>query len=101
MLPEWKAHVAKRVSDENIGAFSMHFLFVPFPSADEFRKLFRDQLGLNAEKKDEAPETTGLRPVPAAASTATAATPSASRRSQASSQRRQPPAGKGRSRGSS
>jgi len=101
MLPEWKAHVAKRVSDENIGAFSMHFLFVPFPSADEFRKLFRDQLGLNTEEKDEAPKTTGLRPVSAAANTATAATPSASRRSPASSQRRQTPAGKGRSRGSS
>lgn len=46
-LPGWKEHVAKRVAEEKIDAFAMHFLFVPFPSADEFRRLFREHLGLN------------------------------------------------------
>jgi hypothetical protein len=45
-LPKWKEHVAKRVSVEKLDGFAMHFLFVPFPSADQFRKLLREQLGL-------------------------------------------------------
>jgi len=48
-LPRWKQHVAKRVNEEKIDDFSMHFLFVPFPSADEFRQLLRVQLGLATE----------------------------------------------------
>lgn len=48
-LPDWKQHVATRVNEERIAAFSMHFLFVPFPSAEEFRKKFREHLGLTNE----------------------------------------------------
>lgn len=66
-LPAWKQHVAKRVKEEKIDAFSMHFLFVPFPSADEFRKLFREHLGLSAEAKENAPEATDAHPIPTAA----------------------------------
>ncbi len=77
-LPGWKQHVAKRVTEENIDAFSMHFLFVPFPSADEFRKLFREHLGLSTEAKEDAPEGSGSHPVPVAAKpVATAAPPAA------------------------
>ncbi len=49
ILPGWKQHAAKRVTEEKIDAFSIHFLFVPFPSADEFRELLRDYLGLNTD----------------------------------------------------
>lgn len=53
-LPGWKQHMVKRVAEEKIDAFSMHFLFVPFPSADEFRKLFRVQLGLSTDTDESA-----------------------------------------------
>lgn len=49
MLPSWKEHLKKRISEEKLDAFSMHFLFVPFPSADEFRRLLRIQLGVGRE----------------------------------------------------
>ena len=45
-LPTWKVHVKKRIYEEKLDAFAMHFLFVPFPSAEAFRQLLRDQLGL-------------------------------------------------------
>jgi hypothetical protein len=45
-LPKWKEHLIKRVAEEKLDAFAMHFLFVPFPSADGFRDLFREHLGL-------------------------------------------------------
>lgn len=45
-LPQWKGHVKKRVAEEKLDAFAMHFLFVPFPSADGFRQLLREKLGL-------------------------------------------------------
>lgn len=60
-LPGWKQHVAKRVTEEKLDAFSMHFLFVPFPSADEFRRLFREHLGLSMEAKEDEPEVSGAR----------------------------------------
>ncbi len=50
-LPKWKDHLAKRVAEEELDAFSMHFLFVPFPSADKFRELFREHLGLTQSVK--------------------------------------------------
>lgn len=61
-LPGWKKHVVKRVTEEKIDAFSMHFLFVPFPSADQFRKLFREHLGLSTEAKEDAPEVSCHHP---------------------------------------
>jgi len=62
-LPAWKQHVARRVTEERIDAFSMHFLFVPFPSADEFRKLFRKHLGLSTKEKED-PEVSGHASLP-------------------------------------
>jgi hypothetical protein len=66
-LPWWKKHVAKRVTEEEIDAFSMHFLFVPFPSADEFRILFRKRLGLSTEAKEDELEVSEPHPVPVTA----------------------------------
>ncbi|SBO43326.1 conserved protein of unknown function [Cyanobium sp. NIES-981] len=78
-LPDWKKHVVKRVTEEKIEAFSMHFLFVPFPSADEFRKLFREHLGLSTEAKEGAPEMTCNHPSSVVAELAAAAAPPAAR----------------------
>lgn len=47
-LPGWRDHVAKRIVEEKLDTFAMHFLFVPFPSADGFRDTLREQLGLGA-----------------------------------------------------
>jgi hypothetical protein len=66
-LPKWKAHLAKRVSEEKLDAFSMHFLFVPFPSADQFRDLLRGQLGLAPSADD--PGASGIHPVAVATET--------------------------------
>lgn len=44
-LPTWKSHVKKRISEEHLDAFSIHFLMIPFPSAELFRKSLRSQLG--------------------------------------------------------
>jgi len=82
-LPGWKQHVTKRVTEEKLDAFSMHFLFVPFPSADEFRKLFREHLGLSTEAKEDLPEVSGPHLVPATAKPVAAATPPAARASSA------------------
>ena len=56
-LPSWKKHVAKRVSDEQLVAFSMHFFLVPFPSVDEFRRRFRSSLGFESLPSKAAMET--------------------------------------------
>jgi hypothetical protein len=64
-LPGWKQHVARRVTAERIDAFSIHFLFVPFPSADEFRKLFRKHLGLSKETSEEVSNVAKHEEVPA------------------------------------
>jgi hypothetical protein len=50
-LPKWKEHLVLRVSEERLGAFAMHFLFVPFPSADNFRRLFCEHLGLTVSSE--------------------------------------------------
>ena len=76
-LPKWKEHLAKRVSEEKLEAFSMHFLFVPIPSADKFRELFRDQLGLTAETKGDASKEYGPHPISPAAPAPIAAAPPA------------------------
>jgi len=66
-LPTWRGHVKKRLAEEKLDAFAMHFLFVPFPSADGFRQLLRDKLGV---AKQVSPA-----PVPAVVPNALAATP--------------------------
>jgi hypothetical protein len=58
-LPTWKGHVKKRIIEEKLDAFAMHFLFVPFPSADGFRQLLRDELGVGKQA------TAASAPVPA------------------------------------
>lgn len=45
-LPIWREHVKTRIGEEKLDAFAMHFLFVPFPSADGFRELLREKLGV-------------------------------------------------------
>lgn len=45
-LPRWRGHVQKRLAEETLDAFAMHFLLVPFPSAEEYRQLLREELGL-------------------------------------------------------
>jgi hypothetical protein len=72
-LPGWKRHVVNRVAEENIDAFSMHFLFVPFPSADEFRKLFREHLGLSTEAQIDTSEVSGYNSTSMAAELVAAA----------------------------
>lgn len=39
-LPNWSAHVGKRVVQEKIESFDIHFICVPMRSVDEFRKYF-------------------------------------------------------------
>ncbi len=73
-LPAWKGHVKKRVFEEKLDAFAMHFLFVPFPSADGFRQLLRDKLGLGKQSASVPPVSK-----PAAPSTAVAVTAASTR----------------------
>lgn len=60
-LPTWRGHVKKRLAEEKLDAFAMHFLFVPFPSADGFRQLLRDKLGV-ARQVTAAPANVPLAP---------------------------------------
>jgi hypothetical protein len=69
-LPTWRGHVKKRLTEEKLDAFAMHFLFVPFPSADGFRQLLRDKLGVARRVTPAAPA-----PVPAVVPNAPATTP--------------------------
>lgn len=69
-LPTWRGHVKKRLAEEKLDAFAMHFLFVPFPSADGFRQLLRDTLGVAKQATPAAPT-----PVPVAARNAPTTTP--------------------------
>ena len=73
-LPTWRGHVKKRLAEEKLDAFAMHFLFVPFPSADGFRQLLRDKLGVAKPVSPAAPAPAPA-PVPAAPTNAPAGTP--------------------------
>ena len=44
-LPNWKAHIQKRISKENLSSFDIHFICLPMASAKYFRKKFLDLLG--------------------------------------------------------
>ncbi len=59
-LPTWRGHVKKRLAEEKLEAFAMHFLFVPFPSAEGFRQLLRNNLGLAKQAAPDAPPTSTL-----------------------------------------
>lgn len=73
-LPGWKGHVAKRVVEEKLDTFAMHFIFVPFPSADGFRDMLREQLGLGAPTAASTAPS-GVMPPVAMASPASAVVP--------------------------
>jgi hypothetical protein len=62
-LPTWRGHVKKRLTEEKLDAFAMHFLFVPFPSADGFRQLLRDKLGVSKQATPAAPTAVPSTPV--------------------------------------
>jgi len=46
-LPEWKSRLRNRVNEEDIADFFVHFLCLPLPSAQDFRLLMREKLGLS------------------------------------------------------
>jgi hypothetical protein len=61
-LPTWKGHITKRITEEKLDSFAMHFLFVPFPSADGFRQLLRNQLGVGTMATMGAPTIKSTEP---------------------------------------
>lgn len=65
-LPTWRDHVKKRLTEEKLDAFAMHFLLVPFPSAEGFRQLLRDQLGVVKQVAPAAPLPVSVPNVPVA-----------------------------------
>ncbi|MFY0572916.1 Hachiman antiphage defense system protein HamA [Archangium lansingense] len=72
-LPTWRGHVKKRLTEEKLDPFAMHFLFVPFPSADGFRQLLRDKLGVSKQATPAAP--TAVPAAPTAVPSAPVSTP--------------------------
>lgn len=45
-LVHWQKHIGKRLLAEEIGAFDLHVICVPFPSVDAFRRAFLKGLGM-------------------------------------------------------
>lgn len=43
-MPKWQAHVGKRVGEENLSIFDIHFICVPLRSVEEFRRVFLSML---------------------------------------------------------
>ena len=39
-IPNWRSHVGKRIAEEDLAIFDIHFIFVPMRSVDEFRAEF-------------------------------------------------------------
>lgn len=46
LLPQWKKQIKNRISEEKLDTFGLHFICVPFPSADDFRSRLRGELDL-------------------------------------------------------
>lgn len=44
LIPQWRSHVSKRINEEKLALFDVHFICVPMRSVDEFRKVFLDLL---------------------------------------------------------
>lgn len=44
-----KSHLSKRITEEKIESFVIEIFCLPFPSVDEFRSAFREELGLDNE----------------------------------------------------
>lgn len=57
-LPGWKDHIRKYLAEEELNAFAMHFLFVPFPSAEDFRQRLREELGIGPMSARSVPTST-------------------------------------------
>jgi hypothetical protein len=49
-LPGWKEQIERRVRAERLDEFGVHFILVPFPSAENFRKMMLLELGLGEVK---------------------------------------------------
>ena len=45
-IAKWKTHVGNRLVEEKLEQFQIEFLFVPLPSAEDFRSAFLKALGL-------------------------------------------------------
>jgi hypothetical protein len=50
LLPRWKQQILRRVKAETLDAFGMHFICVPFPSAEDFRDRLLQELDLARPK---------------------------------------------------
>jgi hypothetical protein len=48
LLPQWKRQIKNRVITEKLDIFGIHFICVPFPSADDFRARLLKELDLDA-----------------------------------------------------
>lgn len=46
-LPNWKAHIRKRIGAENLETFDIHFICLPMACADDFRRAFLKCLGVS------------------------------------------------------
>lgn len=46
-ISKWSEHIAKRISEEKLESFDIHFLCIPLPSAEELRSEFKKALGLS------------------------------------------------------
>ena len=46
-LPNWSERVSRRITEEALTQFDIHFICVPVPSAQEFRSYFLEQLGVS------------------------------------------------------
>jgi hypothetical protein len=54
LLPGLKKQIKKRVMEEKLEPFGMHFFCVPFPSTQEFTRRLRKDLGLQEEDSNGA-----------------------------------------------
>jgi len=44
-LPNWRTHVEKRIGEESIEGFDIHFVCIPMRSVEEFRNVFLHMIG--------------------------------------------------------
>jgi hypothetical protein len=54
LLPALKERIGKRIEAEALEPFGIHFICIPFPSAEDFRKRLRSELGLSAGEDSAA-----------------------------------------------
>ena len=54
LLPNWKQQIKRRIAEEKLEAIGLHFICVPFPSAEDFRARLRDELDLGPAPSDDS-----------------------------------------------